>query len=239
MTPSSDSSIHDASTCAAKAGESITTRLEKRFVARMLPHVPQWCETYHLTLLTLVWTAGNLGFAALATRDLRLLLGLPVMIALQYLTDLFDGAVGRSRNTGLVRWGFYAEHLLDTLFLGSLVAAGAIVSPAGLAGWWVALAAIACGLMASSFLAFGATGAFEIYHYGIGPTEIRGVLCTLIALVVATGTGHFVWSVPLLTLCMGGLLAALAWQTGRRLWQLDMQALALQNNAEPSHRTAA
>ena len=212
----------DASGCARKIGESVTTRLEKRFVAWGTPLVPGWLQTDHLTRLTLVWAAGNLGFALAATQDLRWLLGVAVMIVLQYLTDLFDGAVGRARETGLVRWGFYADHLLDTIFLGSLVASGAIVSPAGLAGWWVALGTIATGFMASSFLEFGATGKFSIYKAGIGPTELRGFFIGLILLVVTTGTDHLVWSLPLLTITSGGSLAVLGYRTGRVLRTLDL-----------------
>ena len=192
----------------------------------MLPRTPGWCQTDHLTAMTIVWGLGNLGFAVAATHDLRWLLGVAAMIALQYLTDLFDGAVGRSRGTGLVRWGFYADHLLDFLFMGSLVIAGAIVSPPGLAVWWLALLLISGGFFASSFLDFGATGEFAIYHFGIGPTELRGVFIAGIVAVVLTGTGHFVWSVPALTITGGLMLAALAIRTSRRLRQMDRVALA-------------
>ena len=54
-----------------------------------------------------------------------------LMIVLQYLTDLFDGEVGRQRNTGLIKWGFYMDHFLDYLFLSSLVFVGYMISPTG------------------------------------------------------------------------------------------------------------
>ena len=41
---------------AKKKGESILGPLEKRFVARWVDRIPNWLETYHLTLLTIPWT---------------------------------------------------------------------------------------------------------------------------------------------------------------------------------------
>ena len=94
---------------AFKKGESILGPWEKAFVLRWVNRIPNWLETYHLTLLTLVWT-GLVIFCAWKVRVSGQILwfwGVSVAIALQYLTDLFDGAVGRTRNTGLVKWGFY------------------------------------------------------------------------------------------------------------------------------------
>ena len=46
---------------AFKKGESILGPWEKAFVLRWVNRIPNWLETYHLTLLTLVWTGfGNL-----------------------------------------------------------------------------------------------------------------------------------------------------------------------------------
>ena len=217
---------HSAAACAAKSGESITTRLEKRFVAWGLPYVPSWLQTDHLTKLTLLWTAGNIGFAMLATTDLRWLLGVAPMIVFQYLTDLFDGAVGRSRQTGLVRWGFYADHLLDVLFLQSLMVAGAIISPPTLAIAWMGLSAAATLMMVSSFLDFGATGSFAIYHGGLGPTEVRGLMIGLIVVVVLTGTSHFWWSVPTLAAITTAACCVLAVSTAKKLRRMDEEAKA-------------
>jgi phosphatidylglycerophosphate synthase len=31
------------------------------------------------------------------------------VIVFQYITDLLDGEIGRKRNTGLIKWGFYMD----------------------------------------------------------------------------------------------------------------------------------
>ena len=39
------------------------------------------------------------------------------MIVLHYFTDHFDGKLGKYRDTGLRKWGFYMDHLFDYGFL--------------------------------------------------------------------------------------------------------------------------
>lgn len=88
---------------AGKVGESIFSPWERRFVAKYVTKVPKFLETYHLTLLTIVWCALILVFGWMAKSDIRWLWMVSVMIVFQYITDLFDGAVGRHRNTGLIK----------------------------------------------------------------------------------------------------------------------------------------
>ena len=108
---------------ATKTSTSILSPLERRMVSTVLPKLPAWLETYHLTLLTPVWSALIIAFSSLAAGNIRWLWLVSLMVLLQYLTDHFDGKVGRYRNTGLVKWGFYMDHLLD-YFFGCSVLAG-------------------------------------------------------------------------------------------------------------------
>gem|GEM_PF-6763814 len=36
--------------------DGILSKIEKKFVYRAVPFVPKWCETYHLTLMTIIWS---------------------------------------------------------------------------------------------------------------------------------------------------------------------------------------
>ena len=54
-----------------KVGRPLLYRPERALVAWGTPRVPRWLETYHLTLLTLVWSGLNAVFGVLAQRDLR------------------------------------------------------------------------------------------------------------------------------------------------------------------------
>ena len=80
-------------------------RSERWLIERAVGRFPLWIEGWHLTLLTIVWTAGILGFAFLARHDLRWLWGSSVMLAAQWFTDSFDGALGRLRDFGIPPWG--------------------------------------------------------------------------------------------------------------------------------------
>lgn len=43
------------------------------------------------------------------------------MVFLQWFTDTLDGALGKYRNFGTRRWGFYMDHLFDYFFLAAMV----------------------------------------------------------------------------------------------------------------------
>ena len=66
---------------ANKASTSVLSPLERRMARRVVPHIPRWLETYHLTMLTLVWCALIVASGYLAAaRDIRWLWGVSVMI---------------------------------------------------------------------------------------------------------------------------------------------------------------
>lgn len=205
-----------------KVGQSILHGPERALVAWGTPRIPQWLETYHLTLLTIPMCAANVVFGWYARDNLQWLWMVSLMIVLQYLTDLFDGAVGRARDTGLIMWGFYMDHFLDYLFLGSLVLAGYLIAPAGLGFYYVLLLVLTGGFMVSSFLTFAATNRFEIFHFGMGPTESRIGIIAMNTIIITTGTRHFRYTVPLLVAVCAIGLVVVVWKAGRELWAKDM-----------------
>ena len=205
-----------------KVGKSILTGPENRLKNWAVPRIPEGIETYHLTLMTLIWSLVNVGVGFLAKHHLGWLWVVSLMIVLQYLTDLFDGELGRQRNTGLVKWGFYMDHLLDYVFLCSLVFVGYMISPPGLEVWYFFLVVILGGFMVNSFLSFAATNKFEIYHLGIAPTQTRVGFILINTYIIFRGTGNFHILLPLATLaCLAGL-AINAYRIQKQLWQIDM-----------------
>ncbi|MCI5131687.1 MAG: hypothetical protein D3904_09215 [Candidatus Electrothrix sp. EH2] len=210
-----------------KVGDSLLTGPETRLKNWAVPRIPPGIETYHLTLTTLLWSFINILVAFEAKEHLALLWLVSLMILLQYLTDLFDGELGRQRDTGLIKWGFYMDHFLDYIFLCSLVFVGYMISPAGLEIWYFALLVILGGFMVNSFLAFGATNEFQICYYGIGPTEMRLVFILINAYIIFFGTSSFYILLPLTVIlcCIALVINTLQVQT--KLWQYDMQVKAM------------
>lgn len=207
-----------------KVGKSVLSGPENSLKRWLIPKVPRYIETYHLTMATLLWSGVNTVVALYARDNLSLLWVVSLMIVLQYLTDLLDGELGRQRDTGLVKWGFYMDHFLDFIFLCSLVFVGHMIAPAGLEVWSFALFVVLASFMVNSFLSFGATNEFEIYHYGIGPTETRIVFILINFFIMEFGTEHFTILLPMMVMaCLGGLLVN-TYQIQRKLWLHDMQA---------------
>jgi phosphatidylglycerophosphate synthase len=191
----------------------------------VVPRIPLWLGTHHLTLLTLAWCAGLVGFGRLAAGDARWLWGSSLMIVLQWVTDFFDGKVGKHRGTGLVKWGFYMDHLLDFAFLCAVVTGYALLLPASSHLHLLLVLAVFGGFMVNSFLAFAATGRFHISHGKLGPTEFRAALVVINSLLVFRGTRPMAKALPYVAACGFVTLCALAYRTQRQLWRRDMERL--------------
>lgn len=217
---------------AAKSSTSLLSPLERRLAARVVPRVPAWLGTHHLTMLTLAWCAGLVVFGYWAANDLRWLWGSSLMIALQWVTDFFDGKVGKYRGTGLVRWGFYMDHLLDFVFLCAVLGAYAFVLPERSHLHLFLVLAVFGGFMVNSFLAFAATGRFHISHGKLGPTEFRAALIVINSLLVFYGTRRMTKVLPYIAACGFAALCVLAYRTQRELWQSDM---GQRRQTEPAH----
>ncbi|MBC8090225.1 MAG: hypothetical protein H7Z40_23445 [Phycisphaerae bacterium] len=209
---------------AGKVGESFFSPWERRFVAKYVTRVPRFLETYHLTLLTIVWSLLILVFGWLAKTNIQWLWMVSVMVVLQYVTDLFDGAVGRYRNTGLIKWGFFMDHMLDYIFLCAMITAYHTVAPPGFEVWFMLLLGLTGAHMAHSFLAFAASNQFRIAFHGVGPTEMRLAFIGINAFIIFTWPRYYEYTLPATTL---GVLVALVYvviNTQRQLWKVDMQA---------------
>ncbi len=207
-----------------KHGQSVLGPYEKKLVQRSVRHVPSWLHSNHLTMMTVGWSLGTILFGWLAASNPLWLFAMSAMVVGQYVTDSLDGAVGRARDTGLVKWGFFMDHFLDLLFAGSVVIGYALLAPAGMGVWFMALLLLTCATMAVSFLSFAATNRFQISWFGIGPTEIRIGYIALNTLVFFTGTGIFWWGVPLLVVANVGALILVAHNAHKTLWRMDMEA---------------
>ncbi len=208
-----------------KKGQSILGPYERRFIDAAIPRIPEPIMSHHLTAVTALWSAGCVLFGWLAQDNLHWLHGMSVMVFGQWLTDSFDGSLGRYRKQGLVRWGFFADHILDLIFAGSVVIAYSfLVQARWLQFLFLILLLITCATMATSFLSFAATNQFQIAYYGLGPTEVRIGYIALNTFVAFAGTDIFSWGVPVIVAINVAAFAILAGQTSRNLWQLDNEA---------------
>ncbi len=197
--------------------------VERKFINAHVARFPRWIEGYHLTLMTIPWSLGLIlfGWLAAKTGNLRWLWLSSLMLALQWFTDCFDGALGRHRDTGIPKWGFYMDHLLDFVFMAALLIGYTFLLD-GLSRQIVyGLIPVFSCFMASSFLSFGATGHFKITYLGTGPTEIRIWFIVLNSALILFGTR---WIEPLLPYILGVSIAGLCvivFRTQKYIWAID------------------
>jgi archaetidylinositol phosphate synthase len=207
----------------SKVNNSFLTPLERRLAVRVLPRIPSWLETYHLTMLTVVWSSLILLFSYWAARDLRWLWGVSAMIFLQYVTDHYDGKVGKYRGTGLVRWGYYMDHLLDYYFLCSILIGYAFILPDRSRYQILVMLALFSGYEVSTFLAFAATDRFKISYLKFGPTEFRLAIIVINALLVQYGTKHMAGALKYVNIGAAIGLVLVIYRAHKAIWELDMK----------------
>lgn len=197
--------------------------LEKRFIQATVHHFPRWIEGYHLTLLTIPWSAGVIVAGWLAARvDPHWLWLSSAMLFLQWFTDSFDGALGRHRDFGIPKWGFYMDHMLDFVFMWCVPVSYAFVveDPTSVVLLFV-IAYLYVAMMAASFLEYAALGDFRITYFGVGPTEVRLGCIALNTALIYLGPGFLASALPWATGVFGVFLVAMVFRTQRRIWRIE------------------
>ena len=211
---------------AGKTNSGLLVPLERRLTALILPRIPLWLETYHLTLLTPLWSILIVVFGYLAVRDLRWLWMTNLMIVLHYFTDHFDGKVGKYRDTGLRKWGFYMDHLFDYGFLCSILIGYSFLIPQTSVFSMMLVLCVFSAFMFHTFLMLAATGEFRVSFSRFGPTEFRVAPIVINAFIVKFGARGLNGALPWVIFGSMIALTVLAYLAQRKLWQVDMKAKA-------------
>jgi hypothetical protein len=216
-----------------KEGVSFLHHAEVTLKEKLVPCVPCGIETYHLTFTTIIWSILVILFSWLACYNRNWMWGTSLCIVAQYVTDLLDGEIGRLRDTGLIKWGFYMDHLLDYVFLCSMLIGYSLLMPDNLKYLMFFVMAVFGAFMVNSFLQFAATNAFRIAYWGIGPTEIRLGFIIVNTLIIYVNQSVWIRELPIvltivLTVATFGLFFT-ACMTQRLLWKIDMDIKAQQS----------
>ncbi len=198
-------------------------KAERRFIDYCVPKFPRWIEGYHLTLTTVLWSAGLIISGYLAKQDLRWLWLASGMLFMQWFTDSFDGALGRYRDTGIPKWGFFMDHFLDFIFMCSVLIGYAVLFEGLYRNIFLALVPIFGALMVNSYLSFAATDEFKITFLGMGPTEVRLLIIVLNTMIIIFGTGFVEKTLPFVALITIIALIIVVYRTQKYIWQIDMK----------------
>ena len=169
---------------------------EPKFIAAVLPHVPRKIGTVHLTLMTIIWSSSIILAGYFAKNDIRWLWLFSSCILFQYITDMLDGAVGRMRNSGFIKWGFYMDHFLDYVFLFSIVIGYTWLLPES---YWILSVfclAFCAGFMVHTLMDFSITNNFKISCSLFGVSEARIVLIIFNTILIVVGKGLLIQIFP-------------------------------------------
>lgn len=212
--------------CNAKVPmKTLLSAPEKRFILWLAPKFPAAITSWQLTLMTVLWSLGVIGFGCIAgkTDNLHWLWGSSLMIFLQWFTDCFDGAIGRHRNEGLVKWGFYMDHFLDFVFMCSVFIGWSFLFDGvnNKLMWFMSLG-MGC-LMVNAFLAFGATNQFKITYLATGPTEMRLYFILINAAITLLGLGWLEKSIVYIFIAFWLGICIVIYRTQKHIYALDIE----------------
>ena len=160
---------------AQRLQHSLTAGLEKQVLVWMAQRIPTFINSDHLTALGFVaQLLTGLSYAMARSNRIWLIAGIG-FLALNWLGDSLDGTLARVRDQQRPRYGFYVDHILDSI--------GTVALLGGLAVSGYMSAMIAVGLLVmflllsiQSYLATYTLGEFQMSFWSFGPTELRLLL---------------------------------------------------------------
>lgn len=160
---------------ARRIQESLSANLEKRSLIWMAERTPVRINPDHLTILGFAaQLMTGVSYALARFNPMWLTAGIAFLV-LNWFGDSMDGTLARVRNQQRPRYGFYIDHMLDSV--------GAVALMGGLAFSGYMSLSIAIGLLImflllsiQSYLAAHALGEFRMSFWSFGPTEMRILL---------------------------------------------------------------
>jgi archaetidylinositol phosphate synthase len=162
-------------TPATRLQQSFVAGAEKKTLLWLAERTPRCINSDHLTILGFVGQCMvGVCYAMARWNHYALLLGI-VCLAVNWLGDSLDGTLARVRNCQRPRYGFYVDHIADTVaaffLIGGLALSG-YVNPAIAFGMLVAFLMLSI----EAYLAAYTLGQFQLSYWKFGPTEIRLLL---------------------------------------------------------------
>jgi archaetidylinositol phosphate synthase len=170
-------SIHRLQTLATaeRVQLSFVAAYEKRALLWLAKRTPDFINSDHLTLLGFVSQCLAGVCYALSRMNPNMLLAGILCLALNWLGDSLDGTLARVRDRQRPRYGFYVDHIADTVaafFLMGGLALSGYIHPAIAFGMLIAFLMLSI----EAYLATYVLGRFQLSYWKFSPTEIRILL---------------------------------------------------------------
>ena len=194
---------------------------QQRVTKQLLPLIPSYIQSYHLTLFTIPLGLLIIFGAEIYTGKPVFLVVQSIAILLQYITDMLDGALGRYRNGPFVTWGFYMDHIMDYFFSFAIVLSYALYFQIQ-ASYTGFLMAVIGAYFVHEFILGTIFGKVNVMGYkGFGPSELQ-VFFVFFSLFLAF-TNYWISDADFLSISLY-LFLGLVWvilKAQTKLWKLD------------------
>jgi archaetidylinositol phosphate synthase len=173
--PETQASVKPEFQNATRIHGSFLAASEKRALIWMAERMPRWVNSDHLTAIGFAAQIATGVCYALAGRDQRMLLAAIACLAINWFGDSLDGTLARVRQQQRPRYGFYVDHMVDS------IGAAAMMGGLALSGYMhpvIAIGLLIAFLLLSiqSYLATYTIGEFHLSFWRFGPTELRILL---------------------------------------------------------------
>lgn len=193
---------------AKRVHNALTAKFEKRLLIWMAERIPASIRSDHLTGLAFGAQLCAGASYALSSHYARALWLVNCFLFFNWLGDSLDGTLARLRHQERPCYGFYVDHIVDTLgALALMVGFGC----SGYLHWQIAGGLLICFYLLSieSYLATHAIGQFHLSQGWFGPTEIR-ILMAIGNAVVAVHPYTSIAGTRFLLFDIGGVVAIAA-----------------------------
>lgn len=202
--------------------ESILSPINHEIVSQGVPYLPTWIETYHLTGVTFIWVLIVI-IGGILSRFSPLAVWLCLLALIGHIiTDAFDGALGRYRNTGLVRWGYYVDHFGDYLLSCALIISFRLIEPRLNEYLVMFLVVVITGFFIHSLLATVTLNKFTLTFFKLfSPLEGQLVYVFIYLTVLIWGSSTLMVIAPMMGLIASFALAYLVTITAGKLWKIE------------------
>jgi phosphatidylglycerophosphate synthase len=131
---------------AARIQQSVTANFEKRVLVWIARRLPPWVDSDDLTILGFasMWLACG-SYVIARWNHVGLLLA-TLALALNWFGDSLDGTLARVRERQRPRYGFYVDHMIDSV--GALLLMGGLAA-SGYMDWRIAIGMLVAFLLLS------------------------------------------------------------------------------------------
>lgn len=160
---------------AKRIQDSFLARWEKTLLIAMARRTPAWINSDQLTAVGFLAQVATGASYAMARFHRYWLVAAIGFLALNWLGDSLDGTLARVRDRQRPRYGFYVDHMLDSIGTVALMAG---LGFSGYMSFPIAIALMVLFLLLSiqSYLAAHTLGEFRLSFWSFGPTELRILL---------------------------------------------------------------